>query len=139
MTQVVLFSSLELIFTTIKTKFKIFIFLHLGPYRGMQNIQAPCSGGSSKLISNFLSSMILYNHSSYLKSGEINNCRLSPLPTCTEANVFNEKKGSLRGHNCVLFFSQATVYCYPEFKLRYFKNLKLFSIGLKELFELNVL
>ena len=37
-------------------------------------------GGSNELISNFLSSMILYNHPSYFKSGEINSCRLSPLP-----------------------------------------------------------
>ena len=40
----------------------------------------PVQGGSSKLISKFSSSMILYNHSSYFKSGEINSCRLSPLP-----------------------------------------------------------
>ena len=38
-------------------------------------------GGCSELISKFWSSMILYNHSSYFKSGEINNCRFSPLPT----------------------------------------------------------
>ena len=43
----------------------------------------PVQGGSSELISNFLSSMIWYNHSSYFKSGEINSCRLSPLPTIT--------------------------------------------------------
>ena len=30
---------------------------------------------------NFLSFMILYNHPSYFKSGEINSCGLSPLPT----------------------------------------------------------
>ena len=41
----------------------------------------PVQGSSSELISFFLSSMILYNHSSYFKSGEINSCRLSPLPT----------------------------------------------------------
>ena len=38
-------------------------------------------GGSNELISKFLSSMTLYNHPSYFKSGEINSCRLSPLPT----------------------------------------------------------
>ena len=27
------------------------------------------------------------------------------------------------------------MYCYPEFKLRYLKNLKLFPIRVKELFE----
>ena len=40
----------------------------------------PVQGGSNELISKFLSSMILYNHPSYFKSGEINSCRLSPLP-----------------------------------------------------------
>ena len=44
--------------------------------------RSPVHGGSSELISKFLSTMILYNHSSYFKSGEINSCRLSPLPTC---------------------------------------------------------
>ena len=43
----------------------------------------PVQGGSNELISKFLSSMILYNHSSYFKSGEINSCRLSPLPITT--------------------------------------------------------
>ena len=41
----------------------------------------PVQGGSNELISKFLSSMILYNHPSHFKSGEINSCRLSPLPT----------------------------------------------------------
>ena len=41
----------------------------------------PVQGGSNELISKFLSSMILYNHPSYFMSGEINSCRLSPLPT----------------------------------------------------------
>ena len=78
----VLFSSLEYIFTTIKTEFKILIFcIFTGPHGGMWNFQTPCTGGSNELISKFLSSMILYNHPSYFKSGEINSCRLSPLPT----------------------------------------------------------
>ena len=33
------------------------------------------------------------------------------------------------------FAHKAIVYCYIEFKLNYFKNLKLFSIRVKELFE----
>ena len=41
----------------------------------------PVQGGSNELISKFSSSMILCNHPSYFKSGEINSCRLSPLPT----------------------------------------------------------
>ena len=41
----------------------------------------PVQGGSNELISKFLSSKVLYNHPSYFKSGEINSCRLSPLPT----------------------------------------------------------
>ena len=40
----------------------------------------PVQGGSNELISKFLSSVILYNHPSYFKSGEINSFRLSPLP-----------------------------------------------------------
>ena len=43
--------------------------------------RSPVQGGSNELISKFLSSMILYNHSSYFKTGEINSCRLSPLPS----------------------------------------------------------
>ena len=45
----------------------------------MWNLQTPCTEGSSELISKLLSTMILYNHSSYFKSGEINSCRVSPL------------------------------------------------------------
>ena len=40
----------------------------------------PVQGGSNELISKFLSSMILYNHPSYFKIGEVNSCRLSLLP-----------------------------------------------------------
>ena len=40
-------------------------------------------------------------------------------------------KGSQLGAIC----PYAIVYCYNEFKLRYLKNLKLFSIKVKELFE----
>ena len=77
----VLFSSLEYIFTTIKTKFNIFIFcISTGPHGGMWNFQTSCTGGFNELISKFLSSVILYNHPSYFKSGERNSCRLSPLP-----------------------------------------------------------
>ena len=47
----------------------------------MWNFRPPVQGGSNELISKFLLSMILYNHPSYFKSGEINSCRLSPLPT----------------------------------------------------------
>ena len=38
----------------------------------MGQVESPV-GGSSELISKFLSSMVLYNHSSYFKSGEINS------------------------------------------------------------------
>ena len=41
----------------------------------------------------------------------------------------------LRGHNWVHFAHRPIVYCYIEFKLRYLKILKLFSIRVKELFE----
>ena len=33
--------------------------------------RSPVQGGSNELISKFLSSMILYNHPSYFKTGEI--------------------------------------------------------------------
>ena len=39
------------------------------------------------------------------------------------------------GHNWVRFAYRLLVYCYLEFKLRYLKNMKLFSIRVKELFE----
>ena len=102
----VLFSSLEHIFTTIKTKFKISIFcIFTGPYGGTWNLQTPCpvQGGSNELISKFLSSMILYNHSSYFKSGEINSCKLSPLPISNwdvtsisnAMNLYNQIKVSI--------------------------------------------
>ena len=48
----------------------------------------PVQGGSNELISKFVSFMILYNHPSYFKSGEITNCRLSPLPTRSKAVSF---------------------------------------------------
>ena len=41
----------------------------------------------------------------------------------------------LRGHNWVQFAHRPIVYWYLEFKLRYHKNLKLFSIRVKELSE----
>ena len=52
----------------------------------------PVQGGSNKLISKFLSSMILYNHPSYFKSGEINSWRLSSPPTLSNARWFYGKK-----------------------------------------------
>ena len=57
------------IFTTMKTIFKIFIFcISTGPYGGMWNLLTPCTGDSSELISKCLSSMILYNYSSYFNA-----------------------------------------------------------------------
>ena len=74
----VLFSSLEHIFTTIKTKFKIFIFffffffLHFP--MGVCGIFRPAVQGFQWIDFKIfiISSMILYNQSSYFKSGEIN-------------------------------------------------------------------
>ena len=43
--------------------------------------------------------------------------------------------GMLKGSQLDDFNPQAIVYCYLEFKLSYFKNLKLFSIRVKELSE----
>ena len=46
----------------------------------------------------------------------------------------------LRGNKIMgVFCPYAIVYCYHEFKLRYLKNQKLFSIRVKELFESIVL
>ena len=42
---------------------------------------------------------------------------------------------SFKGSQLDAFSPWAIVYCYLEFKLSYFKNLKLFSIGVKELSE----
>ena len=44
-------------------------------------------------------------------------------------------KENIKGSQLGAFCSQTIVYGYPEFKLRYLKNLKLFSIRVKELFE----
>ena len=42
---------------------------------------------------------------------------------------------SIKGSQLGAFFPYAIVYCYHEFKLRYLKNKKLFSIRVKELFK----
>ena len=47
--------------------------------------------------------------------------------------------GEFKGSQLGTFCPQAIVYCYLEFKLCYLRNLKLFSIRVKELFELTVL
>ena len=49
--------------------------------------RTPVQGGSNELISKLLSSMILYNHPPYFKSGEINSFRLSLLPTYSTISV----------------------------------------------------
>ena len=41
----------------------------------------------------------------------------------------------VKGSQLCAFCPYAIVYCYPEFKLRYVKNLKLFLIRIKELLE----
>ena len=65
------------------SKFYFFAFLQV-PMGVCGIFRAPVQGGSNELISKFSSSMILYNHPSYFKSGEINSCRLSPLPNSTK-------------------------------------------------------
>ena len=74
-----------------KQNSKLSFFAFLQVPMGVQGIFRPpvCTWGASELISKFLSSMILYNHSSYLKSGEINSCRLSPLPNIRLGNKPN--------------------------------------------------
>ena len=74
----------------------------------MWNFQTPVQGGSNELISKFLSSMIIYNHPSYFKNGDINSCRLSPLPstklaTLTHLNVVtNSASIGVLGHKVSL-------------------------------------
>ena len=47
----------------------------------------------------------------------------------------NQHKSKSRGHNWVHFFHRLLVFCHLELKLCYLKNLNLFSITVKELFE----
>ena len=49
--------------------------------------------------------------------------------------AFKKCKPELKGSHLGTLCPYAIVYCYLEFKLRYLKNLKLFSIRVKELFE----
>ena len=80
----VLFSSLEYIFYHNQNKIQFFLFFaFLQVPIGVCGIFRPLyrEGGSNELILNSLSPMILYNHPLFFKSGEINSCRLSPLPT----------------------------------------------------------
>ena len=44
-------------------------------------------------------------------------------------------KTIFKGSQLGAFCPYAIVYCYPEFKLRYLRNLKVFSIRVKELFQ----
>ena len=62
------------------SEFSYFAFLQV-PMGVCGIFRPPVQGGFNELISKFLSSMILSNHSSYFKSEEINSCRLSPFPT----------------------------------------------------------
>ena len=55
----------------------------------------------------------------------------TPTPTHPNTLWYRTFKGSQLGAFC----PKAIVYCYLEFKLRFLKNLKLFSIRVKELFE----
>ena len=85
MTWVVLFNSLEHIFTTIKTKFEFsyFCIFYRALWGTCKFFRPPVQGGSCELISKFLPSMTLYKYPSYFKSEEINSRELSPLPNPT--------------------------------------------------------
>ena len=77
------------------SKFSFLAFLQV-PMVVCWIFRLPVQGGSSELISKFLSSMILYNyHSSCFDSGEINSCRLSPLPTYRQKKKKKKKKKTL--------------------------------------------
>ena len=57
------------------------------------------------------------------KTGRIHFCNITVLAII------------IKGSKLDAFSSYAIVYCYLEFKLSYLKNLKLFSIRVKELFK----
>ena len=79
MTLVVLFSSLEHTFTTIKTKFKFSIFfcIFCRSLWGHVNSRPPVQ---EVPVSVFCESHPWHCHPLYFKSGEINSCELSPFP-----------------------------------------------------------
>ena len=47
--------------------------------------------------------------------------------------IKKKNEEAFRGDNWPTFYPKAKVCCYLEFKFRYLKNLKLFSIRVKEL------
>ena len=49
--------------------------------------------------------------------------------------IAQEHMAYFKGSQLGAFSPKAIVYCYHEFKLRYLKNQKLFSIRVKELFD----
>ena len=74
------------VFTTIKAKFKIFIFSIFAFLRvpmGYVESSDSLYRGFQWIDFKTLPSMLLYNNSSYFKSGEINSCRLSPNRSMT--------------------------------------------------------
>ena len=83
------------------SKLSFFAFLQV-PIGVCGIFRPPVQGGSNELISKFLSSMILYNHPSYFKSGEINSCRLSPLPTL---NMLKHKPYFAWSHHSIYWIS----------------------------------
>ena len=82
MTWVVLFGSLEHILTTIKRKFRFsyLCILYRFLWRHVNFSDPLYRGVPVNWFQISLSSMTLYNHPSYFKSGEINSRELSPLP-----------------------------------------------------------
>ena len=52
-----------------------------------------------------------------------------------DVHVEQKRRKILKGSQLCAFCPQAIVYCYLEFKLGYLKNVKLFLIRVKELFE----
>ena len=94
------------------SKFSFFFSIVQVPMGVYGIFRSPVQGGSNELISKFLSFMILYNHSSYFKSGEVNSCRLSPLPTLPTADFAPELvpgiewwRGQIRDTTDVTFFA----------------------------------
>ena len=73
--------SLEHIFTTLEQNSKFSFFcISTGPHEVMGNLQTPCTGWFQWIDFKIFIIYDIVQSSFIFKSGEINSCRLSPLP-----------------------------------------------------------
>ena len=83
-------------------------------------------------VVSYVWSLLLIKHVFPIRvSNKVANHSEIKLSSDIYINDFVEIKGS----QLSAFFPYTIVYCYLEFKHCYFKNLKLFSINIKQLFE----